>query len=83
MEPSGSERALEASESDAFAGKTVGWRRADMNRTGSMRPSSLAIRRRLRVFELTRAAHRAVPVQVASLRRPQSGHTPELRSGSA
>jgi hypothetical protein len=46
MDPSDSERALEASEMDASAGKIVGWRQADMSRTGSIRPSSLAIRRR-------------------------------------
>src|SRR5687767_897207 len=35
MEPSGSEPVLEASEMDAFAGKSVGCRRADMSRTRS------------------------------------------------
>jgi hypothetical protein len=39
-------------EMDAFAGKIVGWRQADMSRRSSIRPSSLAIRRPRHAFEL-------------------------------
>jgi hypothetical protein len=71
MEPSGSARALEVSEMDAFAGKIVGWRRADMTRTGSIRPSSWrSDGTATRVPTPARAAHRAAQVQVASTSAP-------------
>jgi hypothetical protein len=79
LELSDSERVLQTSEIDAFAGKIDGWRRADMSRTSCTRPSSPATRRHARASSSSsRAGHRAAWDQVASAgRNDQRAFVPE------